>query len=181
MGRSCEMGKLCDSFHWLHCNLKTCDITEHVRVHLLQTTESRQRRNGKQEGELACLLPLIYRWFFSPTVRTILTFGTTVTQAAANSHQITWTKRVCEHYISPVTGVHTSWERVFFGVAAKTTYVFFCTGILKKKKSILSRTWRQTGKRRKVSLCAARTAKLFTLQTSAQVLHSTFQQEKWEP
>lgn len=66
MGRSCEMGKLCDSFHWLHCNLKTCDITEHVRVHLLQTTESRQRRNGKQEGELACLLPLICRWFFSP-------------------------------------------------------------------------------------------------------------------
>lgn len=133
MGRSCEMGKLCDSFHWLHCNLKTCDITEHLRVHLLQTTESRQRRNGKQEGELACLLPLIYRWFFFPTVRTILTFGTTVTQAAANSHQITWTKRVCEHYISPVTGVHTSWERVFFGVAAITTYVFFCTGILKKK------------------------------------------------
>lgn len=132
MGQSCEMGKLCDSFHWLHCNLKTCDITEHVRVHLLQTTESRQRRNGKQEGELACLLPLIYRWFFSPTVRTILTFSTPVTQAAANSHQITWTKRVCEHYISPVTGVHTSWERVFFGVAAITTYVFFCTGILKK-------------------------------------------------
>lgn len=132
MGRSCEMGKLCDSFHWLHCNLKTCDITEHVRVHLLQTTESRQRRNGKQEGELACLLPLIYRWFFFPTVRTILTFSTPVTQAAANSHQITWTKRVCEHYISPVTGVHTSWERVFFGVAAITTYVFFCTGILKK-------------------------------------------------
>lgn len=132
MGRSCEMGKLCDSFHWLHCNLKTCDITEHVRVHLLQTTESRQRRNRKQEGELACLLPLIYRWFFSPTVRTILTFGTPVTQAAANSHQITWTKRVCEHYMSPGTGVHTSWERVFFGVAAITTYVFFCTGILKK-------------------------------------------------
>lgn len=37
---------------------------------------------------------------------------------------------MCEHYISPVTGVHTSWERVFFGVAAITTYVFFCTGIL---------------------------------------------------
>lgn len=84
------------------------------------------------ENRKVSLLPLIYRWFFFPTVRTILTFSTPVTQAAANSHQITWTKRVCEHYISPVTGVHTSWERVFFGVAAITTYVFFCTGILKK-------------------------------------------------
>lgn len=136
MGRSCEMGKLCDSFHWLHCNLKTCDITEHVRVQFI-ANHRKQTKTERKTGRWACVfialnLPFFFVFCF-PILRTMLTFGPPVTPAAANSHQITWTKRVCEHYlISPVTGVHTSWERVFFGVAAITTYIFFCTGILKK-------------------------------------------------